>query len=142
MLRGISPLISPELIKVLMEMGHGDEIVFADANFPAVSHAKRLIRGDGLSIVALLDAVLPWFPLDRYVEQPVALMQLAPPDTVRPARWDDYRAILDEHHIGPLQINLLDRDIFYQRSLNAFAIVATGDSAMYGNILLKKGVVE
>ena len=142
MLYGISPLISPHLMTVLMEMGHGDEIVFADAHFPGVSHARRLVRADGLAIPQLLKAVLPLFPLDRYVQQPVALMRLAAPDTVSPPIWEEYQSLLRTYQGESSEIMYLDRETFYQRSCSAFAIVVTGEMSTYGNILLKKGVVE
>src|SRR5512144_1352212 len=97
MLKGISLLISPELIKILMEMGHGDELVIADGNFPAASVAQRLVRADGLGCPVLLDAILRLFPLDPYVEKPVALMAVVPGDPYQPIIWDDYRNIIKQH---------------------------------------------
>lgn len=142
MLRGISALISPELMTVLMEMGHGDEIVLADANFPSVSHAKRLVRAYGLAIPPLLDAILALFPLDCYVAKPVVLMGLEPQDTVVPAIWTEYQALLEAHQVQASGIDYVSRQQFYRRARRAFAIVATGESAMYGNILLKKGAID
>jgi len=141
MLQGISRLISPDLIKILMEMGHGDEIVFADANFPSSSHARRLVRADGLLIGPLLEAVLPWFPVDGYVKQPIVLMQTEPQDAGTPPIWAAYQTILAAYKIEASKIAYVERQSFYDRSRNAFAIVATGESALYGNILLTKGVV-
>lgn len=100
MLKGISPLISPELIKLLMEMGHADEIVIADGNFPAASHAQRLVRCDGHGVPELLAAILPLFPLDSYVERPVSLMAVMPGDNVETPIWDRYRDIVRDHHPG------------------------------------------
>src|SRR5512133_3719109 len=100
MLKGISPIISPELIKILMEMGHGDEIVIADGNFPAASVAQRLVRADGLACPALLTAILPLFPLDQYVEKPVALMEVVPGDTYKPVIWEEYREIVKKAEPG------------------------------------------
>lgn len=142
MLRGISPVLSPHLLGVLMEMGHGDEIVLADANFPAAAHARRLVRADGIHIEMLLEAILPLFPVDQYLEYPVCLMACEPQDKVIPTAWSTYQSILARHSINPNQIAYLERSAFYQRSAAAFAIVATGDSARYGNILLAKGVID
>src|SRR5574342_52735 len=100
MLKGISPAISPELIKILMEMGHGDELVIADGNFPAASIAQRLVRADGLGGTLLLDAILQVFPLDRYVEKPVALMAVVPGDPYQPVIWEEYRQVIQKHETG------------------------------------------
>ena len=139
MLKGIPAALSPELMKILMEMGHGDEIVLADGNFPAASHARRLVRCDGLDIPPLLEAVLRFFPLDRYVENPVALMSVVPGDTVKPAIWDVYREILNGEETAA--VDFLDREAFYVRAREAYAVVATSETALYANVLLKKGVV-
>lgn len=142
MLKGISPLLSPDLLKVLMEMGHGDEIVLADGNFPAASHAQRLVRLDGHSIPALLDAILQLFPLDAYVEKPAALMQLVPGDNVETPIWDQYKQIIRSHAGIDEPFEHVERFEFYERSRKAYAIVATGESALYANVILKKGVVS
>ncbi|MCL2821308.1 MAG: L-fucose mutarotase [Oscillospiraceae bacterium] len=143
MLKGISNLISPELLKILMEMGHGDEIVLGDGNFPAAACARRLVRADGHAIPALLDAVLELFPLDEYVDNPVALMAVVPGDnSPTPEIWQTYEKLLSKHGQKPNQIEYMDRFDFYQRTKNAFAVVATGESAIYANILLKKGVIK
>jgi len=143
MLKGISNLISPELLKILMEMGHGDEIVLGDGNFPAVSCANRLVRADGHGIPALLEAILELFPLDEYVDSPVALMAVVPGDTApTPVIWKSYENILSKHGLKPCSIEYIDRFDFYKRTKNAFAVVATGESAIYANILLKKGVIK
>ncbi len=138
MLKGISKLISPELIKVLMEMGHGDEIVFGDGNFPAAENARRLIRADGHGIPELLEAILELFPLDTY-EQPVFTMQVTPGDPVETPIWDEYEKIVAKH--SDAEIGRIERFAFYERAKKAYCIVATGDSALYANIILKKGVV-
>ncbi|MBC8080258.1 MAG: fucose isomerase [Gorillibacterium sp.] len=141
MLIGIPKLISPELLKILMEMGHSDEIVLADGNFPAASHAQRLVRCDGHGIPELLDAILTLFPLDAYVEKPGALMQVVPGDTVETPIWDEYRSI-SQQRTGILEpFAEMERSAFYERAKQAYAIVATGESALYANIILKKGVV-
>lgn len=141
MLKGISSLISPELLKVLMEMGHADEIVFGDGNFPAASHAQRLVRADGHGIPELLKAVLPLFPLDIYVESPVALMAVTPGDTIETPIWDEYRQIVKEHHFKAIELEEVERFAFYERAKNAYAIVSTGEKALCANVILKKGVV-
>ena len=141
MLKGISPVISPELLKILHEMGHSDEIVIGDGNFPAASNAKRLVRADGHGVPELLDAILQLFPLDTYVEAPVMLMQVTPGDDVDPVIWKEYRKIVDKHQ-DDVNFEEIERFAFYERARNAYAIVATGESALYANVILKKGVVK
>ncbi len=142
MLYGISPLISPELLKVLAEMGHGDEIVLADGNFPAASHAARLIRCDGHGVPVLLDAILKLFPLDPYVERPAALMQVVPGDTAETPIWEEYRTIIESHTGIAEPFEQVERFAFYERAKKAYAIVATGEGALYANLILKKGVIK
>jgi L-fucose mutarotase len=142
MLKGIPPVISPDLIKILMEMGHGDELVIADGNFPAASIAQRLIRADGLGGLTLLDAILSIFPLDQYVEKPVALMAVVPGDPYKPVIWDDYRKIVQQHEPGFTDFDYVERFAFYERAKKAYAVLATGEMALYANIILKKGVVK
>jgi len=142
MLKGISPVISPELIKVLMEMGHGDEIVIADGNFPAASVAQKLVRADGLGVPVLLDAVLRVFPLDRYVEKPVALMAVVPGDTYQPVIWEDYKTIIEKHETAFKDFEYVERFAFYDRAKKAYAVLATSEMALYANIILKKGVIN
>ncbi len=141
MLKGISPIISPELLKILMEMGHGDEITIGDGNFPAASHAKRLVRLDGHGVTEVLDAILKLFPLDTYVEKPVALMSVVPGDNVDPVIWKDYERIIKENE-GDKEIEFIDRFGFYDRAKQSYCVVATGETALYANIILKKGVVK
>jgi len=141
MLKGISSIISPELLKVLMEMGHADEIVLADGNFPAASNAQRLIRADGHSVPALLQAILQLFPLDTYVPRPTAVMQVASGDTYEPVIWDEFRQILKLSGEKFHDFEYVERFAFYQRARGAYAIVATGETALYANIILKKGVI-
>jgi len=142
MLKGISPIISPELIKILMEMGHGDEIVIADGNFPAASIAQRLVRADGLACPALLEAILQLFPLDQYVEKPVALMEVVPGDTYKPVIWEEYRAIVKKAEPGFTDFEHVERFAFYERAKKAYAVLASSEMALYANIILKKGVVK
>lgn len=141
MLKGISPIISPELLKILMEMGHGDEITIGDGNFPAASMAKRLVRLDGHGVTEILDAILKLFPLDTYVEKPVALMEVVPGDNIDPVIWKDYERVIKENE-GEKGIEFIDRFGFYDRAKQSYCIVATGESALYANIILKKGVVK
>lgn len=141
MLKYIPGILSPELLKVLMEMGHGDEIVIADGNFPAASIAQRLIRADGHGVPPVLEAILKLFPLDIYVPQPVALMQVVPGDTVKTPIWDQYRKILKDSGEKFTDFEHVERFAFYERAKKAFAVIATGESALYANIILKKGVV-
>lgn len=141
MLKNISPVISPELLKILMEMGHGDEIVIGDGNFPAASNAQRLVRLDGHGVCEILDAMLQFLPLDTYVEAPVGLMAVTPGDPIVPVIWDDYKKIIKERE-GDHKIEMVERFEFYERAKKAYAIVATGETALYANIILKKGVVK
>lgn len=123
-------------------MGHGDEIVIADGNFPAASHTVRLIRADGHGIPEMVSALLQLFPLDQYVERPVALMDRVPGDTIQTPIWQEYRRILDAGGYRDTTFEMLDRFDFYDRAKNAYAVVATGERAQYANILLKKGVIK
>jgi L-fucose mutarotase len=141
MLKGIPKIISPELIRILMEMGHGDELVIADGNFPAEAIAQRIVRADGHNIPELLDAILKFFPLDPYVKHPVALMQVVPGDTVQTPIWDEYRAIVKKYDPKGADFENVERFAFYERAKQAYAVLATGESALYANIILKKGVV-
>lgn len=140
MLKGIPSILSPELLKILMEMGHGDEIIIADGNFPAASHAQRLVRCDGHGVPEVLEAVLKLLPLDQYVEKPVALMDVVPGDTVVPVIWEEYKSEIAKY--GNVEIEFMERFAFYERAKKAYAIVATGESAQYANVILKKGVVK
>ncbi|GIN56849.1 fucose isomerase [Lederbergia ruris] len=142
MLKGIPAILSPDLMKVLMEMGHGDEIVLADGNFPSASHTQNLLRCDGHGIPALLEAILKFFPLDTYVEHPVTLMDVVEGEPFQPTIWQDFEKVIQEEHGPALQMEYLDRFTFYERAKKAYAIVATGEAAQYANIILKKGVVK
>ena len=145
MLKGISPLLSPSLIKALAEMGHGDELVIADGNFPAESVGKNaiVIRADGHGVEALLDAVLALVPLDEYVEAPISLMSVVAGDKCEtPKIWKSYEQIIKKHEPKNNKIEYLERFEFYERAKKAYLIIATGESAIYANVLLKKGVVK
>lgn len=123
-------------------MGHGDEIVFADGNFPAASCAQRIVRADGHDIPKLLDATLKFFPLDTYVEKPVSLMEVVPGDNTKPVIWEEYRIIVKKHDESFTDFDMVERFAFYERAKKAYAIVATSEKATYANIILKKGVVR
>lgn len=144
MLKGINPIISPELLKVLCEMGHSDTIVIADGNFPSKSIGKnaKVIRADGHGVPELLDAILKLFPLDTYVEKPVSLMQVTPGDPVETPIWDVYKEIVSKSDVrGKDAFCEVERFRFYEKAKNAYAIIATGETAIYANIMLQKGVV-
>ena len=142
MLKGIPTIISPDLIKILMEMGHGDELVIADGNFPAASVAQRLVRADGLGCTPLLDAILQILPLDTYVEKPVALMAVVPGDPYKPVIWDEYRHVIATHEPGFQDFEYVERFAFYERARQAYAVLASSEMALYANIILKKGVIK
>jgi L-fucose mutarotase len=140
MLTGINPVISPELLKILAEMGHGDEIVFGDGNFPAASHAKRLVRADGHRITELLDAILPLFPLDYAVDYAAVLMNK--PGVPEPAVWSRYRETLERYPDGDKEFVVLHKPEFYERASNAYCVVATGETERFANIIIRKGCVK
>lgn len=140
MLVGISPLLSPELLALLCRMGHGDDLVLADAHFPGETMNARCLRADGLRIPDLLDAILPLFALDEYVDHPVLMMAPVPGDQLDPSVEEAYRAAIDRHWPDTPAIARIERFAFYDRARQAFAVVMTGETAKYGNIILKKGV--
>ncbi len=140
MLKGISPLISPELLETLARMGHGDEIVLADSHFPADSCNSNVIRADGLKIADLLAAILPLFELDSYADHQLVMMSPVEGDTADPDVERDYLASIRITNPGIDEPGKIDRFAFYERAGNAFAIVMTGEIRKYGNIILKKGV--
>ena len=140
MLKGISPLISPQLLEVMARMGHGDELVLADAHFPGESINKRIIRADGIRIPGLLEAVLPLFELDSYVPHPLAMMAAVEGDHLDPVVERSYMEQIVKTNPQVPAIERIDRFAFYERAKNAFAVVMTGETAKYGNILLTKGV--
>ena len=140
MLIGISPLLSPELLATLCRMGHGDEIVLADAHFPGESVNDMVVRADGLRIPDLLDAILPLFALDAYVDSPVYMMDAGPGDTLDPLVEASYRTMIDKHWPETPAIIRVERFAFYEQARQAFVVVMTGETAKYGNIILEKGV--
>jgi L-fucose mutarotase len=149
MLKGVPPILSPELLKVLAEMGHGDELVIGDGNFPAASMARRLLRADGHGVPELLDAILQFFPLDSFVERPAALMAVvkksgrpAKQPAVEPPIWERYRQIIRRHEPGFKDFEMVERFAFYDRARQAYAVLSTGEGALYANIILKKGVIQ
>ena len=144
MLKGVPKILSPELLKVLCEMGHSDRLVIADGNFPAESMGKDaiVIRMDGHGACEVLEAILRVFPLDTYVEHPVNLMEVMPGDPVETPIWDEYEKIVaaaDER--GKAAIGQIERFAFYDEAQKVYAIIATGETALYANIMLQKGVV-
>lgn len=146
MLKGIPPVLSPELLKVLDEMGHGDRLVIGDGNFPAASLARtagaNLIRADGHGVPELLDAVLTVFPLDTYVENPVHLMAVVPGDPVETPVWEEYKKIIRKYDDrGDAVIGFYERMQFYEETKKTYCIIASGETALYANIMLQKGVV-
>lgn len=144
MLKNIPAILSPELLKTLCEMGHSDVIIIADGNFPAESMGKdcKVIRADGHGVPELLDAILTLMPLDTYVEKPVNLMQVMPGDTAKTPIWDKYREIVAKYdNRGDAAIGQIERFAFYEKAKTAYAIIATGEKAVYANIMLQKGVV-
>ena len=143
MLKGIPNLLTPELLKILMEMGHGDTLVIGDGNFPAANMARdcKLVRLDGHGVPEILDAILQLMPLDPYVEKPVNLMEVVPGDPVETPIWDEYKAIVEKHEPGT-KVGHIERFKFYDEAKKAYAIIATSEAALYANVILQKGVVK
>jgi len=141
MLKGIPKIISPDLMKILLEMGHGDEIVLADGNFPAASCGAKLIRCEGHGVLEVLQAILQFFPLDTYSNHSVSLMKVVKGDPTTPSIWETYDAVIKQYDTYFDSFEMIDRFAFYERAKKAYAIVATSESALYANIILKKGVV-
>lgn len=141
MLKGIAPVVSPELLKLLCEMGHGDELVLADSNFPGVSMARRLLRSDGLSITDILEGIAPLFPFETYTD-PLVMITVDAHKKCDPAVEADFMKVIrryDPSVPAPIRI---DRFAFYERARNAFAVLATGETRLYGCLIIKKGVIE
>ena len=141
MLRNIPKILPPDLVKYMMEMGHSDYIVIADAGFPGTAHAKRIIRMDSVEIPELLEAILKFFPLDYFVDNPVRLMQKLPEEPVVTV-WEKYKEILKKYDTDNAfkEFAYLDRLDFYKEAEEAFVVVQTGDTSRYGNIIIQKGV--
>ena len=145
MLQGISKLLTGDLLKALCDMGHGDELVIADANYPGESVAKRLIRCPGVSGTDLLRAIAPLIPLDAYNPTPALVMQLTDSDRAKgmpnPAIWGEYEAILRQNYGADTRVNTIERYAFYERAKAAYLVIQTGEERIYGNLLLAKGVI-
>ena len=144
MLKGIPRILSPELLKVLCEMGHGDRIVIADGNFPAesVGRGSKVIRMDGHGANEVLDAILKLFPLDSYTDTPVNLMEKVPGDTVETPIWKDFEHIVAKYDgRADKAIGFIERFQFYDEARKAYAIIATGEKEQYANVMLQKGVI-
>lgn len=143
MLKSIPKNISPDLLKILCEMGHSDELVIADGNFPSASHAKNLIRCDATDVPTILDSILTLLPLDEYVDKPVSVMQTGPEIQGEPQVWSKYREIIKKHDKDEFEnLEEIERFAFYERAKKAYAIVTTNEGSLYANIILKKGVIK
>ena len=141
MLKGVPTTISPELMQVLMNMGHGDEIVIADGNFPADSHAKRLVRCDGLAGLPVVAGILKFLPVDTFTDDVAMVMQPVDKNIPEPPIWNGFRQALQRTEQRKIELTLVERFAFYERAKKAYAIVATSETALYANLILKKGVV-
>jgi L-fucose mutarotase len=142
MLKGLDPILSPDLLHVLRSMGHGDEIVVADANFPAASMGSRLVRLDGLPATSVTEAILSVTPLDDFVPEAAWCMEVVGDPSAEPPIFRDFRDLLARYEKPHFRLARLERFAFYERAKAAYAIVATGETRLYGNIILKKGVVR
>jgi L-fucose mutarotase len=142
MLKGLDPLLSPDLLATLRAMGHGDEIAIVDANFPAEAMAQRLVRLDGLSATAVLDAVLSVMPLDDFVPEAAWRMEVVGDPTAEQPIFAEFREVVVRRESPQMRLAALERFAFYERARAAYAIVPTGERRLYGNIILKKGVVR
>ena len=142
MLKNIPSILTPDLLKILMEMGHSDELVIADGNFPRNAHPERVVRLDGHGIPEILDATLRFLPLDSYVAHPTILMAVMDGDPYVPEIWEEYRQIAAKYEPDGAREEAIDRFAFYERARKAYAVVTTGETALYANIILKKGVVK
>lgn len=141
MLKGIPSILTPQLLKMLMEMGHGDELVIADGNFPRFAHPERVVRLDGHGIPEILDAVLKFMPLDPYVDHPTVFMAVLPDDPYVPEIWPVYQEIGNKYEKKGLRDITINKFDFYDRAKKAYAVVTTSETALYANIILKKGVI-
>ena len=143
MLKGISPILSPELLKIIAEMGHGDELVIADGNFPGTSIGKRCVRCDGHGAAEVMQAIVDLFPLDDFVEAPLAVMEVPKGmfEGNKAPIWQKFRAAADTD-MTSAKFDMMEHDAFIDRARNAYAVVQTGETALYGNIIIRKGVVR
>ncbi len=142
MLKGIPDVISPQLLMILDEMGHGDQLVIGDSNFPAASNAKRLVRCDGLGLIQMIEAVLTLYPLDTYVPHPVGMMGVVPGDPVPSLHEQVRKTIAKYDSRGEGVVEMVERFAFYDRAKQAYAIVSTTEKQPYGCVILTKGVVR
>ncbi len=142
MLKGIPPIMSPELMKILLEMGHGDELLICDGNYPKFGCPERCVRMDGHNIPEILDAVLRFMPLDAYVEHPVTFMAVLPGDPYKPEIWPVYREIGTRYEKDGLREQTINKYDFYEQGKRCYACIGTGEAALYANVILKKGVVK
>lgn len=142
MLKGIPPILPPELVKILMEMGHGDRILLCDANYPKFGCPERCVRMDGHGIPEILDAILSLMPLDAMVEHPTTLMAVNPGDPYVPVVWETYRSIGKKYEAEGLREREIPNTEFYKEGPGCYACIATGERALYGNIILRKGVIK
>lgn len=143
MLKGIPPILSPELLKILAEMGHGDELTIGDGNYPGERLGKRVVRMDGHGVPEILDAILQVMPLDEYVEKPVKLMQVLPGDDAETPIWDTYKEIISKYDKRGADCieEIYKFDFYDQTEKNSYVVVMSGETAIYANIILKKGVI-
>ena len=142
MLKNIPKMMPPELMKIMLEMGHGDELLLCDGNYPKFGCPERCVRMDGHGICEILDMILKFFPLDAYVEHPTTLMAVLPGDPYKPEIWDKYREIGRLYEADGLREEAVEKPTFYEKGRHCYACVATGEKALYANVVLKKGVVK
>jgi L-fucose mutarotase len=142
MLKNIPQMMPPELMKIMLEMGHGDELLLCDGNYPKSGSPERCVRMDGHGISEILDMILQFLPLDPYVEHPTTLMAVVPGDPYKPEIWDEYRKIGKQYEADGLREESIERQAFYEKGRRCYACVATGEKTLYANIILKKGVVK
>lgn len=141
MLNKIPKILSSNLLKLMMDMGHGDELIIGDGNFPASAMGIPVVHLDGHGVPEVLDAILELMPLDSYVSQPTALMEVIAGDSYTPVIWDTYKEIFEKHgHVA--EPKKIERYAFYERAKKAFCVVATSEVSQYANVILKKGIVK
>lgn len=141
MLKGIPPILGPDLLHILRSMGHGDEIAIVDANYPAESAGPPVVRLDGISATDALDAILTLMPLDTYVDEQAFGMEVVGNPKKREQTHKDFDKLVKKHEPG-MKLSLIERFAYYERVKDAYAIVQTGERRLYGNVLLKKGIIR
>ncbi|MCE5344134.1 MAG: fucose isomerase [Eubacteriales bacterium] len=142
MLKNIPAIMPPELMKIMLEMGHGDELLLCDGNYSKFGCPERCVRMDGHGVCEILEMILQFFPLDRYTEHPAMLMAVLPDDPYKPEIWERYREIGKRYETDGIREEALEKLAFYQKGNRCYACVATGEKALYANVILKKGVVQ